>query len=250
MKLKALLTRLSQEDIQISDDAIRNYISIGLLHPPLKISSKQAIYDEGHFNKIITIRKYRDDGKSIKEIKALLDDEQDLQKDTLIVDQEKLLNRVNELSQQLIQYQMSLATKIEDEPCSRDEFLEDITNELIILGLSKEEIIESLSRLDAVLGINDAKVISESMAHLYKVAIFHWFASRYQKNSTDDIKIKLEFSAYTRELDKIISAAKKVQEVITTNPYTPLLINALINYSVDHEHRVFPMWLLNKLKID
>jgi len=57
----------------LSKPTIVNYLKIGLLPPPLKVSSKMHLFDETHLNILLRIRRFREEeGLSLLEIKDAL----------------------------------------------------------------------------------------------------------------------------------------------------------------------------------
>jgi AcrR family transcriptional regulator/predicted DNA-binding transcriptional regulator AlpA len=57
----------------LSKPTITNYLKIGLLPPPLKVSSKMHLFDESHIKVLLMIRRFREEeGLSLLEIKDAL----------------------------------------------------------------------------------------------------------------------------------------------------------------------------------
>jgi DNA-binding transcriptional MerR regulator len=74
MKMRDLLNMLEEKNVTVTERMVRHYLELGLLPEPERPSKNQAIYNEEHFKRLLTIDLFKSKGLSLEEIKTKIDE--------------------------------------------------------------------------------------------------------------------------------------------------------------------------------
>jgi len=74
MKMRDLINMLEEKNVTVTERMVRHYLNLGLLPEPERPSKNQAIYNEEHFKRLLTIDLFKSKGLSLEEIKIKMDE--------------------------------------------------------------------------------------------------------------------------------------------------------------------------------
>ncbi|MDD4238339.1 MAG: MerR family transcriptional regulator [Desulfotomaculaceae bacterium] len=237
MKMKELLNILEERNVIVTERMVRHYLELGLLPEPERPSKNQAIYNEDHYKRLLAINMFKNNGLSLDEIKAKMDElsyyYHNMREELSQSYDKEILSEPNMLAHEKLNEIALDKSLIEAEYPQLAQLKQLFSKKQVLKELACSE--KDLNAVIRFLGMENGEYFDSIDLFAVKTHIFYQKARELSYHLDDTIPEVFDQDVpydlnIEKELHDTLEIAKMIVKNANMNPFLNILLKAMIAY--------------------